>query len=226
MSKTFTLWYPEIEPDISNVPFTGLREAVRSAAIKFCEKTHLWKVDLARITTNINDRDYSLTVDASLQAEIIVIDDVQYKSDGEDDDQFRTVYPVSEVQQNRNSGGGWKYSDIESPYNFYVDPVDKTTLYFVGNPTESSTEGLLVTVILKPLKTATSLPDFLYNEYREEIGHGALANLYMKKNMPWFDPNMAAYHNVPFMAACNNGKSRRITGATNMNLQIKMRPLA
>ena len=225
MSKSFALWYPEINPDITNVPYPALKEAVRAAAIKFCNKTHLWKVELDPIDIVADQSDYTLTVPTELEADIIVVDDVQYKAEGEDDDKYQTVYPVSFVQKNLNTGGGWRFSNIESITEYYVDPEDVTTLHLVGNPSEASTDGLLVTVIIKPIRIATALPDFIYDDYREEIGCGAKANLFLRKGMPWYDPKIADYYKNEFDNACNNGKLTRVKGGTNMNLSVKMRPM-
>lgn len=226
MSKAPTLWYPEINPDIPGVPVPALREAVRAAAITFCEKTQLWRFDLDDIDVVADTNDYTLTIDASLEAEIVVIDAVKYREDGEDEDKFQSLDPVSEVQEDKNRSGGWRALNTDASLEYYVSPVDKTTLTLVGTVNNSSTDGLRVTVVAKPLRTATALPDFLYDDHREDIGYGAKANLFMRRGMPWYEPQLAMSYETRFRAACGNGKFRRVRGMTNKDMMIKMRPLA
>lgn len=228
MSKALTLWYPEINPDIPNVPIPALEESVRAAAIRFCEKTHLWAVDLDRIDVVADQSEYTLTVDADLYAELVEVQNVKFKIDAADDDQFVTVDPVSEVQADINRSGGWRSYTATSPYQYYIDPVTKTTLNLLPVPEEDSTEGLLVKVVIKPLRSATVLPDFLYNDYREIIGFGAKSSLFRRKGMPWYDPRESVANERDFLNGCNNGKWRKVKGAaaTGAPGQVKMRPMA
>jgi hypothetical protein len=226
MSKSLNLWYPEINPDIPKVPLYALREAVLAAAIRFCEKSHLWMITLDDIDVVADTADYTLTVPAEQYAEIVVVDNVKYRADGEEETAFRTVDPIGEVQEDRNRNGGWRAYETSGGFEYYVDPVSKTTLTLVGVPTESSTDGLRVRVVVKPLRTATVLPDFLYNEWREAIGCGAKANLFGRRGMAWYDPNERDKHEYDFRNACGNAKQRRATGSVNKIMRVKMRPLA
>ena len=229
MTKPLIDWYPEINPDIPDVPITGIIEAVRSAAIKFCEKTHLWAINLAEIDVVSGISAYTLTVPVAQYAEIVEVQNVKFKKDGDDEDQYQRVPQMSEVLNDLNSSAAWKYygASAESKYSHYIDPVNKTTLVLVPKPDENSTDGLLVKVVLKPLRTATVLPDFLYNEHREDIGYGAKANLFGRRGMVWYDPNESANNMAKFWAACSNGKWKKVKGGTSTGQphQVRMRPM-
>lgn len=229
MSYDIIDWYPEINPDIPAVPISALIETVRAAAIRFCEKTHLWTIDLTEIDVVDGTGDYTLTVPGAQYAELIEVQNVKFKQDGEDDDQYQRVNPISEVQMDLQRSAGWKSQSAsgESKYEYYIDPVDKTTLTLVPTPDEDSTAGLLVKVVIKPLRTATVLPDFLYAEHREAIGFGAKANLFSRKGMIWYDQVESSKNEVLFQNACSNGKWRKVKGAaaTGQPHIIQMRPM-
>ena len=126
MATALSAWEPEILPDITNVPRPALENAVRNACIEFCERTHLWTEDLDRITVAADTREYALTEPSG--ATIILVDDVKYKQDGLDDDQFVTLDPVSENQKNRKDSGSWKYRESTSPSGYYALPDNPTEL--------------------------------------------------------------------------------------------------
>ncbi len=215
-------WAPEIDPSIPGVPIPAVKRAVRSAAIEFCKETLLWTLDLTRINVVGNTQSYTLTVPAGQYGQIVLIDDVKYKADGADDDQFRTLTPIVEAPENLQSGY-WKYTTATEPQYFDVEEGANTTLVLVPIPTESSTSGLLVKVCLKPTITADTVPDFLYNQHLMTIAAGALAYLFNATGMPWHNPNEARANYLAFRREINSAKWRKITGATKRPLQVKMR---
>jgi len=223
MATDLTDWSPEILPDIPSAPVPAIKIAIRRAAIDFCRKTLLWTYDLERIDVVATEQSYALTVPADQYGRIISVDSVKYKQDGKDDDQFAFIDPISENQKDlEDPSGAWRYTTGPMPSEFWVDIVDKN-LHLLPIPTEDSDEGLLIKVNLKPTNTCDTVPDFLYDDYVQEIGYGALADLFGRKAMDWYDPNQAKDYFLKFITACNNTKTKKITGATKRPLRVKMR---
>lgn len=223
MATDLTDWSPDILPDIPTVPIVAIISAVRDAAVEFCEKTHLWKVDLTRISVVADTQDYTLTPPAS--SALVIVDNVKYKQNGQDDDQFVTLDPISKEQQNLFQSGNWIFATAPTPSQYWVDNVDKD-LHLIPIPEDASTSGLLVHVVLKPSATCTTVPDFLYDDHRKAIASGALSNLYAKKGMSWYDPKEAQVYGAMFANDCNNAAIKRITGATKRPLRVQFRSWA
>lgn len=221
MASVFSLWEPEILPDIPTVPRPALENAVRNACIDFCERTHLWTQDLDRIDVEADTREYALTEPSG--AEIILIDDVKYKQDGADDDQFTTLAPVSENQKNLQDSGSWKYRDSASPSGYYALPDNPTEILLYNIPTVASAEGLLVKVVLRPSRDCTTVQDFIYKSHFKTIGLGAKADLFARKGQAWHDPNMAMGFENRFINACNDAMVLKMTGATKRETRVQMR---
>lgn len=219
MATDLTDWGPEINFHIAGVPEPALQIAVRNAAIKFCEKTHLWTQDLTEIGVEADTQAYALSDPDD--AKIIGIQSAKYKPDAADDDQYVTLDPASEHQQDYFGHGNWKYTEATAPSQYWVDNVDKQ-IHLVPIPDTDSAEGLLVKVILKPDATCTELPDFIYEDWKDAITLGALSDLYARKRTPWYDPNEALLKLKLFIAACNNAKTNKITGATNRPMRVRM----
>lgn len=223
MTTALTAWTDELGVEIGNLPSPSVKAAVRRAAREFCDETHLWTLELARISIVADDKDYALTVPAAQYGEIIFIDDVKYKEDGEDDDTFITLDPISKMRENLDSDGSWQYHEADSPSHYYPQDDDLTTLVLYPIPTEASASGLLVTVGLRPTLGALVVPDFIYNQHFTTITAGALQYLFGLKAMPWFDPNAAMAKRVEFRRAINSAKYRRLTGMTNRPLEVRKR---
>lgn len=222
MATDLTDWNADISFHINNVPEPAVQLAVRKAAIKFCEKTHLWKQDLSRIDVEEDTQDYTLTDPDNSKIICVPEKGVKYKQDGQDDDQFVSLDPTSETQNDIFDSGNWKYATGPTPSEYWVDNVDKQ-LHLKPVPTADSSEGLLVTVVLKPSDTCTTVPDFIYDDWKDTILQGSLYELYSRKSAPWYDPNLAVYHDSEFKRMCNNAKFNKITGATNKPMRVRMR---
>lgn len=226
MATDIVSWAPYIHTHIEGCPVPAILLSVREAAIEFCEKTLLWTYDLARISVVADQNNYSLTIPGGENGEIISIDDVKYKQDGLDDDQFTTLDPISQNQMDLHyNSGSWKFLTASTPSNYWTEEDDPETLYLWKTPTEASTSGLLVRCNLRPLRSATTLQDFLFKRYVKTIRDGAIADLLGMKAMPWFDPAASLVWGSRFRTGISNASTAKITGATKRPLRVKMRDI-
>jgi len=217
-------WAPEILPWITGVPMPAIELAVRNAAIDFCKNTLLWTTTLDRITVEEDTADYTLELDTDLYAEIIGTDNVKYKQDGQDDDQFINLFPMSEVQMDMDTyvSGSWKFWTSPTPTHHWMDITTKT-LHLYRIPEDESTEGLLVMLNIKPNDTTTTLPDFLMRDWRQVIGFGALGDLFQRKATPWYDKSAGVDYETKFNNKCNEALNLKVSGATKRPMGVRMR---
>jgi len=223
MATALTSWHKYIFPWIEGLPEPAFLNAVRDALIEFCEQTLMLTETLTAITVVANTSSYSLTGVGTTEARIMNVENAKYKPNGADNTQYKSLYPLSRLQEDRHQQGNWLFQTAEEPTHFYVYQQTPATLNLWPIPTEGSTSGLLVRVNLRPLDTATSVEDFLYNFHRRTISNGALARLFAQKAMPWYDPQLAVYYRDMFDERVNNEKLNKITGATNLGLRVRMR---
>lgn len=223
MANNLTDWYSNILKHIPAIPVTDINDAVRHACRKFCKETWLWKYTLGLIDVVADTSEYTLTIPEALYAELIAIpeDGVRYKEDGADEDSFCKLICTSEADLD-NTYPGWRYDTGPQPSRFYVDNIDKH-LHLYPEPEDASTEGLEVSVILMPARTAISVPDFLYDDYELIIESGALEDLFNRKQRSYYDPQEAIRHGGIFKSGYNDAKMKRFTGATNKQMTVKMR---
>jgi len=220
MATNLSSWESELLLEIQvEVPDSTIVAAARDACIRFCEETHLYTSTLDAITVEADESDYTLSVPDNSQLISVPKNGVLYKEDGEDNDQYSQLDCISEELTNQDYKYGWKYGEAPNPSEFWVDNQDKQ-LHLVPIPTDASEDGLLVTVILKPEITTTTIPDFLYDDYMRTITSGALAYLYKMKSMPWYDIDQYAFHEGKFLNACGDAKITKLTGATDIPLKL------
>jgi hypothetical protein len=84
----------------------------------------------------------------------------------------------------------WRTCGTEAQY--YLP--DTETIGLTWRPTEAVTDGLRIKAVLQPDQTATTVPDFLFNDWANEIRDGALAEIYAIPGKEWTNLDMATYH--------------------------------
>lgn len=221
MTVQFSQWDSDLRPFVVGAPTSAVNQAVLDAAIEFCIETHVWVDSLDRIDVVADKNDYALTIPSSAgDAQILAIENVKYKQNGLDDDQFYDLGPIVERQQDRQQvPGNWKFTESTTPSGYYYNSNTRT-LFLYAIPTEASSSGLLVRVIYIPTNDATTLPDFLYDDYRLAIKHGALWILLNQVTMPWANPQAAVEHMLEFEKAKAEAKLKVMTGATSVPLTV------
>jgi hypothetical protein len=157
-----------------------------------------------------------------LNAELVGLPDdgVRYRENGAATNTFGNLILTSETDMDEVSAV-WKYETSPRPSKFWMDNVDKK-LHLYPIPEDLSTDGLEVHVILEPDKTCTTVPDFLYRDYRDEIADGALAELFGAVSVPWYDQALADRYEAEFKNGYNNAKTKKFTGPTNKPITLKM----
>jgi hypothetical protein len=218
-TKALSEWMPDVVSDVPGVTLPALEHSVRNACIKFCEDTLLWTYELTRISIVASQQSYTLT--APSDSVIISADDVKYKQDGLSDDQFVTLDPISENQEDLINFGSWKFKTAPTPTYYYLDKDKK--LYLIDTPSVKSDAGLLVRVNLKPDRACSSVQQFLYDDHFETIGYGARADLLSRRAQPWYDPNLALTFNGLFRNAIDDAKLLKQTGYTKRPMMVRMR---
>jgi hypothetical protein len=223
MATNISDWYQNVLNYIPGLPYPALIDAGRKISRRFCKETWLWKNTLDLIDVVEDTSAYTLTIPAALYAELEAVPDdgVRYKQDGLDEELFNNLTCTSEDELDALYPN-WRYKTHPTPSMFYVDNVNKN-VNLVYTPEDASTEGLEVSVILKPSRTSTVVPDFLYDDYEEVIQAGMLSELFNRSSEQWYDPVKAGQHEVMFRNGVNDGKIKRFTGKTNKPTNIKMR---
>lgn len=87
-------------------------------------------------------------------------------------------------------------------------------------PATDSAAAITMQVALKPTRTATTVPDILFNYYAYEIGQGVIARLYQMPGQEFTNPAIAAAPMATYLMARSNGRvqANRAFGRTQARI--------
>lgn len=171
--KSFDEFLPDINVYAPGCAVPTAYLAIRQAATEFCERTRLWRyADDFDITED--DAEGINTPYGSVLHEIELV-----QHDGRELGP-RTVSWLDAFEK------GWRAGALDGQPS-YVTQTEPNTLRIV--PFQAGHIDLFVW--LKPSGDAEEVPDFLVDQYRETIAHGALGRLLAIPGKPYSNPQLA-----------------------------------
>ena len=108
--------------------------------------------------------------------------------------------------------------------NFKITSATDVLLTVEGGVTDEGTadasatftvKGLSVWVALKPTLDATTIEDFIYEDYLEVIADGARGMLFGMAGQQWANGELASYYTKRYQAYRNRAANRKRLGLTN-----------
>ena len=222
-TKLFSDWrtevakYVKFQSTYNDTVDAEVKEIIRD----FCRDTGVWKITLARISTVADTSTYTLVIPTTDGiTETCYIDNVKYKEDGADDDQFRNLTPFTQEEADLYENGSWAFHEAPDPYKFHSNISKQLILYPI--PTVASDEGLLVRVVVRPTDAATTCKDVIYIEYKQAIAIGAAANIMNMPNKPWSNAEMAIFYKAQYLARRDEAYQKVKSGYTKSKQQVVM----
>jgi hypothetical protein len=207
MSTAWESYLADVLPDVPGVPEAAAILAIRNTAIDFCIKTRIWRETLAAVNVVAAQANY-VCAPATPNTSIVTVlygwlSDQPLNGPMSDDDLDMR-------------GFQWRTQTSDTPDSFTLP--DPGTMRLIGIPTANIAAALVARVALKPTQTATDASDFLFNDWHEEIGHGAKARLMAIPNKEWSNPNAVLYHVNQYKSALTRGRTKALKGNSDMSL--------
>lgn len=169
---------------------------IRQAAIDFCERTRLWRWE-DDFDIPGDEPECITTPFGSVLHEIELV-----QFDGQD------LCPKTVAWMDSNCHG-WRAGTLTGQPQ-YVVQTEPNTLRVV--PQQAGHVNLFLW--LKPSDEADELPDFIVDQYRKTIAHGALAHILLMPGQPFTNVEMAATFGGLF-----NGKVNSLMRASSRGQQ-------
>jgi hypothetical protein len=174
--KPWSDFYDLLSPDVPGCPQAAQEQALRQAAIAFCEQSLAWRYVHPDITVTVDTADYDFVPPPQA-----VVEAITYAKFND------TELSVNVSQDDMRV---WHWRDQAGMPAYVLGGA--TSLKLVPNPDVEGT--LYLEVILKPSPSAESIDDDLYNEFRAPIIHWALSQLMLSPNKPYSNPTLATFH--------------------------------
>ena len=171
-------WFPEVLPAAQLAPNPVIRREIVNICRDLCERTMLWTGQLDAIDVVADTPDYQMTTTG---ADIVGADRATFNG--------KTIDPTSETaldeddtQEDRTD---WRDKTTDIPERYFVTFDKKIRLVYT--PDADLTSGLKVWAVFAPLVTATEVPGFLWENFRQMVIDGAKGRLKSILDMPWTD---------------------------------------
>jgi hypothetical protein len=202
-SVSLDLWFPEVVPTAIQAPNVVIRRQLADACRDFCKRTMLWTYELPAIDVVANEPEYDLVTTG---AEIVGAD--RAKFDG------KTINPVAETaldeDDTQTDMNSWRTQTTDIPERFFITFEKKIRLVYI--PDADLAGGLVAWAILQPLITATDVPAFLWENFKDMIMDGAKYRLLSIQDMPWTDMKLAVGFGQSYEFQMTKAKQKKFTG--------------
>ena len=213
---TLSSFLPHIRPDVEGAPTPLILERTRRVVRDFCQRAHVVRQDHAAINVVAATALYTLTEPSDLQ--IVTLHHVLHDSQtvvgvGEDwlDTSFPHVTPRY-VEHRAQIQVQWRTQVSQQPA-WYYQP-SRIQVRLVPIPEAALTDGLEVSMILKPTPVTSEVPDVVYDEHFESITAGVLAELLEMTGKAWHEPRRAETERAMFEAAIDQIRGEQIRSRT------------
>lgn len=197
-------FYPLVKINLPGCPESVVDNAIKTACIDFCNRSLVWQqaVEAGSIikgerTYNFNFGGNEYVIAAPL---VLIIND-------------RTITPPRQIPVSKSNRmdldkftPNWRTIESEYPSGYFME--NASALVLVGTPTKNIPNGLHLLCAVKPKRTATTLPDFIYETWADTIADGALAILYAMTGKIWARPELVTHHARKFRASISRAKSK------------------
>lgn len=210
----FNTLFDEVLIDVPGVSQDVALNAIRNAAIEFCEKTSCWVVNAAPITSIAAQAAYSFVPDVG--TEVAGIEQAWYngvKIEHRSATQLeaevslpQTTF-VAGVQWNKQTGTP-KYYTMERPDQFILVPYPDTGI----------TSAIEMKLSIKPSRTATVIEKWVIDKHFETLAHGAKYKLFAMHAKPWSSADQSIYHRSEFekgVTSASSQKSQKLPAMIN-----------
>lgn len=189
-------------------------QEIKNTIIDFCEKSLIIQVDHDPVTAVASIMDYDFEPPSNRL--VVKVMRAWYKGTELDGQSIDMVATPSVF--NQNSG---YIVDSGDPRVFLQKDARSFSIYPI--PKETAANSLTLRVALKPTRSSTSIDDFIFEEYAEVIGNGAISRLCLSPGKPYSNPQIAMARNALYISGLDVARDRAQNGYVRASKQVQMR---
>jgi len=210
MAILFEDYLTEVRQDVPGCPENTMIQAVRNACIELCEKSLIWRENLA-VTDVVQGTDKYQLVSADTEAAIHYPIHVAYNE--------TALSPKTEEELDILDYA-WRTADENVPTFYLMEAAG--LLWLNRKPNASILGGLVVRVSIKPAADSTGAEDFIYNDWHEAIAHGAKRRLMEVAGKKWSNQKQSLYHGAKFNFYINQALAKATKGNVKTSTTVQI----
>lgn len=205
----FTGFYDYLMPDIPNLGAAVALQAIRESCIEFCERSLVYTYDHPAIDVVAATHTYTITPESGTRT----VDLLSVRHNN------KALVPATEDELDATYLD-WRSTGTGIP-DYYLSTIDRASVRLVKTPADGFTGGLVVKIAQAPLSSATTVPDWIFERYRQAIVHGAKYRLFAMKKKPWTDDKLAMFHLHEFEQHCGSANISKAKQHTRKRLRVR-----
>lgn len=206
---SYESFLPDVVQFVRDVPEIVAIQAIRNAAIQFCEKTRVLQTELLPMDVVESVAVYEFEPDIGYK--VVDVIEAWYG------DQFLVPKAVEELTRIYRTSN---WNDLDgNPYYYFRSRTQEITL--VPKPQESELSKLRLRVAVVPSRASSGIDEEIFERYYEYITLGARARLYDTLGQPYYEPKAAQLYLKRFSDAMNEVRTRVAKGLTRASVQIE-----
>lgn len=205
----FTAFLPEVAPFVADCPQVILVNAIRNAAIEFCERTLIWQSNIGAMDLVAGTGEYTISVPTDTT--LVEIMSAWYNNRlliPKDQDGLTRIFRLDD----------WR--SVEGAPRYFTR-TSSSIMQLVPRPTENETDVVGVRAALAPTRIATGVDSEVYEDYLMVIAVGARAYLHGMHGQTFYDPGMAMELRRQFMAGIGHARIKVNKGQTRSAPRIE-----
>jgi hypothetical protein len=209
IQTSFEEFLPDVLPFVPNAPEFAAINAIRDAAISFCQKTWYWQIDLPAIDLKEGKSVYDIGLCPDQR--IVGIVQVYYKDvllipKGQDE--------LARLYRDSN----WK--TLKGEPRYYTQR-SRNEITLVPNPTLDDPASVFIRAAVAPTRDSSGIETEIYEIFLEPIAHGARAILYNTPGQPYFDRVSAREADAEFRRGVSEAKIAINKGMTRTSNRVE-----
>ncbi len=178
--KTYESWFDEVLPDVPGVTQAIAKNAIRNAAIEFCDRSKVWVVDHDPMPAVANQGTYPFEPPSG--AVVAMIKTAWFNG--------QKLTPRTAAQLDKEFVK-WP-AKVGIPSRYLQENTEE--LILVPMPSANLANAIEAKVALKPSRSSAGIERWIFEKYLEEIAHGAKGKLFSMQKKPWSDSQLAVFH--------------------------------
>lgn len=213
---SYTEWedfLPYVLNECPGCPRAVAETFIRKFAIRLCEKAYIIKKDASDIYVAEDKRYYNLNFTENL-----------YRAVGINDCQWNGGTSMEETSEDelKDKGSNWKSITTSQRPNQYWLTVDNKLGIYPLPTADIDDDYVEAECFVAPVRTATKIDDWVFNNYAETIAYGALSELQRMPEKSWTNETLSLINGREWRQGLRNAAADSIRGkSARKGSQIK-----
>lgn len=205
----FSAFNSEVLPYVHDCPQFAATQAVKNAAIEFCDRTGYWQADLASIDAVASTGAYTPVVPTDTRITDVI------------ECWFNNLLMVPKsVEELTRLYRGIDWRNLVGQPAFITTDLN-SLIRIVPAPAVAAVGAINMRVSLAPTRTATGIDSGIYEKQLEVISRGARARLLNMAGQPFYDPTQGQAQRTAFLSGCNDARIRANKASSRASVAIE-----